>query len=635
MWRWTTRPGSRPFATALREQVQDPDALGRALAGQYVAGGLLALAWAVPGWYSAPAGRSVIAGLGVLAVALGAVMGWLTTRLSGRGIAVACHACIASAQVVICVGHAATQDPQSPLLYLLLWTATYAAVLPRSARWLHVASSSVALVLASLALPPSSVVVAELVFVLATLVTITYLVSRVTERLNRAATHDALTGLPNRRLLRAATRAALARRGEADAVVVLLLDLDRFKHINDNYGHAVGDVVLAELARRIRERLRADDVVARLGGDEFAVLRVECGGPPDLEALLGRLAAAWSEPVLVGDRRLWVDGCVGVAVATADDTPETLLRDADIAMYEAKAAGGSRWRVFDPDASGRSGRMLAIESGLREAAARGELALHYQPVVALGASRALGAEALLRWTSGELGPVGPDEFIVVAEKCGLIDGLGSWALDRALADLAAWRDAGVVDPTFQVAVNVSAYQLVETFPDEVAGLLARYRLPATSLALEVTETAMMTGETPGAVLGRLHADGVLLMLDDFGTGHSSLAHLRRFPVDVVKVDRSFVGGMCDDPDDRALVHGVLSLAHALGRTVVAEGIETREQLDALTAAGCAAGQGFGLSRPVPADALPDAVRRAVAAATGTRHPSGASSAPAAVPMDVG
>ena len=606
-----------PHASAMTSaHVFSPRSLARALGVQYVAGGALALLWAGPPWYTAPAGRGVLVLLGALAVVLGlAMLAASRSRMSGRALDRASHACILSAQVVIAAGYAATGDPQSPVLLYLLWTTAYSGVFSRRARWLHVLSTTAIIVAAASTMLVTRALVAQLVFLLATLAVVTLLVSRMTDRLNAAALRDALTGLPNRRHLRAVTRAALARRrADGGSVTVLLLDLDRFKHVNDNYGHAVGDVVLEEIARRLRAGLRADDVVARLGGDEFAVVREERSGAADLEGLMARVSSAWAEPVLVGERRLYVDGCVGVAVADDADTPETLLRDADIAMYEAKAAGGSRWRVFDEGATDRSGRLIALESGLREAVARGELRLHYQPVVSLLHGHVSGVEALLRWTSRELGPVGPAEFIEVAEKCGLIDQLGLWALDRALADLAGWRARGTVDPTFQVAVNISAYQLAEHFPADVARTLADHGIPSGNLALEVTESAMMTGEVPGMVLDRLHALGVVLMLDDFGTGHSSLSHLRRHPVDVVKVDRSFVAGMGTDPGDRALVRGVVSLAHALGKTVVAEGVETAEQLAELRATGCDAAQGYRLSRPVPAHAVPGALAAAARAA---------------------
>jgi len=630
------RPARRPPVRSVvaSEQVFVPQQLARVLGIQYAVGGLLALAWVL--WLPADAGpgRDVVLVLAVLAEILGAFMAALSIApVSDRTLDRAAHACILSAQAVIAIGYAASQDPETPLALFMLWTTPYAGIFSRRARWAHVATTTIFLGVASLAMPAEVApqAAAEFVFVLATVLVATLLVSRITQRLHVAGTHDALTGLPNRRLFQALTRAALTRRAaKGGTVLVLLIDLDRFKDVNDSYGHAVGDQLLELLAPRLQASLRSSDVVARLGGDEFAVLCQDPSGAVDAEAILTRLLTAWAtEPVQVGERRLYASASVGVVVALDEDTPETLLRNADTAMYEAKAAGGSCWRVFDPGATGRSQRLVAIEQGLREAAARDELELHYQPVLAL-APRPVGVEGLLRWTSPELGQVAPDEFIPVAERSGAIAALGLWVLDRALRDLAGWRRSGVVDEAFSVAVNVSALQLTQSLPGEVAALLAQHRIPAANLGLEITESAMMTGEVPGTALDRLHELGVTLLLDDFGTGYSSMSHLRRFPLDVVKIDRSFVSGMVEQEQDHALVMGALSLAHALGMTVVAEGIEDERQLLALHAAGCDAGQGYGLSRPVPADRVEDALGKATAWAL--EHLSGGTVLPPAQPL---
>jgi diguanylate cyclase (GGDEF)-like protein len=593
---------------AVSEQVFAPRSLARVLGVQYAVGGALALGWALLPTQAPFAGRPLVLVLASLAIALGAVMGGLSCApLSARALNRVAHGCILSAQAVIATAFAATQDPGSPFLLFVLWTTPYAGIFSRRTRWTHVTITALLLTAATMTMPGAVLLraVAHLVIGLATVIVATLLVSRMTERLHVAATHDALTGLPNRRLFHAATKAALARRAtHGGSVLVLLIDLDRFKYVNDTFGHAVGDVLLQLLAPRLRGSVRSADVVARLGGDEFAVLCEDPSGTLDPQDVLARVASAWADPVQVGGRRLYASGSVGVAIASDADTPDTLLRDADTAMYEAKTGGGGRSSVFDPGAGiGRGPRLMAIEHGLRDAIARGELALHYQPVVALQDCRPVGAEGLLRWTSGELGDVGPDEFIEVAERSGLIDQLGAWVLDRALSDLAHWRRSGVVDESFRVAVNVSAHQLTEALPAQVEALLARYRVPPGNLGLEITESAVMAGETPGAVLDRLHALGVTLLLDDFGTGYSSLSHLRRYPFDVVKVDRSFVAGLCAHGEDHALVIGVLSLAHALGKTVAAEGIETSRQLHELHLAGCDTAQGFWLSVPVPAERL--------------------------------
>lgn len=582
-----------------------PRQLARLLGGQYLAGGVLALVLALLPPTSAAPWRGTIVVLGILACALGAVMGVISVApLSVRTLDLAAHLCIISAQLVITVGYATTRDASNTYAIFLLWTTAYAGLFSGRARWAHVTLTAVLLGAASLTMPNRALAGVEYVFMLATIVVVTLLVSRIVDQLRLAATHDALTGLPNRRLFHTAAKAALARRAtKGGSVHVLMVDLDRFKNINDSYGHGVGDSLLTELAGRLTSALRETDVVARLGGDEFAILCEDRTGRLEAQQIWDRLEGAWAEPVQIGDRRVYVNGCVGVAIAGDDDTPETLLRDADAAMYDAKAAGSGRWRLYDPLASGRDHRRMAIENGLREAVERAELAVHYQPVISLTSGRPIGVEGLLRWTSGELGPVGPDEFIEIAETCALMPKLGLWVLDHALTDLATWRRDGVVGEEFQVAVNVSARQLTEDLPDDVAALLIRHRIPPGALGLEVTESALMIGETPTVVLGRLHALGLTLMLDDFGTGHSSLSHLRRYPLDVVKIDRSFVSGMCQCAEDRALVVGVISLAHALGKTVVAEGIESFDQLEALRAAGCDAGQGFLLGRPVPAEEL--------------------------------
>jgi diguanylate cyclase (GGDEF)-like protein len=605
---------------AVREQVFAPAALARVMGVQYAVGGVLAIGWALLPAQAGVAGHTVVLWCGVLAIGLGAVMGVLSfAGLSARSLNRLAHACILSAQAVIAIAYAATRDPANPLVLFVLWTTPYAGIFSPRSRWAHVATSALLLAAASLTMPLSRIqdAAAEFVLVVATMVVATLLVSRMTERLHLVATHDALTGLPNRRLFHSATRAALARRANhGGSVLVLLLDLDRFKHVNDSFGHSVGDALLQVVAPRLRGAVRSGDVVSRLGGDEFAVLCEDPTGTLHPQDVLARLAAVWVEPVQVGARRLYASASTGVAVASDADTPETLLRDADTAMYQAKRAGGSRSSVFDPGSTGDSERLVALEQGLRDAVTRGELALHYQPVTSLRKGRPIGAEGLLRWTSPELGPVNPEEFIAAAEHSGLIEQLGAWVLDRALGDLSAWRRSGLVDERFRVAVNVSAHQLTDDLPGQVEALLARHGVPPGNLGLELTESAVMAGETPVAVLRRLREVGVVLLLDDFGTGYSSLSHLRRFPLDVVKVDRSFVSGLSDPGQDHALVVGVLSLAHALGKTVVAEGIETEQQLAALCAAGCDAGQGFLLSRPVPADQLPAALRAAALTAAG-------------------
>ncbi len=581
---------------------------------QCLVGGALALVWALLPWNADAAWSPPVVGLAAVAGVIGlgmVVLGAVTT--SARVLARAVHSCILSVQVLVAVGYAVTGETGSPILLFLLWTTAYAGILSRRARWGHVVSTALLISAASTTHAVAVDAAEVVVFLMSTIVVVTLVVSRSAERLHEAATHDALTGLPNRRVFYRRAGALLAgRRGSGGGVAVALLDLDRFKHVNDSYGHGAGDALLVELARRLEETLSADDLVVRLGGDEFAVLHGSSAAV-DVDDLWARLSSAWAEPFELEGRRLYVDGSAGIAIAAPTDTPATLLRDADAAMYEAKAQGTGRRRVFDRSTSAQGHRLLRLETGLREAVAREELTLVYQPVLDLADGRATGVEGLLRWTSAELGIVGPDEFIPVAERCGMIGHLGLWVLGRAVADLASWRSEGLVDEDFSVAVNVSAYQLTPELPRQVAGLLEVHGVPTRNLALEVTESAIVAGGEPRAVLDALHAMGVTLLLDDFGTGHSSLTRLRELPLDVVKIDRSFVSGVSTAPEDRALVLGVVQLAHALGMRVIAEGIEHREQLEHLREAGCGAGQGYLLARPVPGADLVEALARASAA----------------------
>ncbi|MBO1752782.1 EAL domain-containing protein [Actinotalea sp. BY-33] len=593
------------------ELVFTPEELARVIGLQCLVGGALALVWALLPWNAGTAWSPPVVVLATMACVVGLGMVVLgTVPAPARALNRAVHACILGVQVLVAVGYAVTAETGSPILLFLLWTTAYAGILSRRARWGH-ATSTALLISAASATHAVAVDAAEVVvFLMSTIIVVTLVVSRSAARLHEAATHDALTGLPNRRVFYRRAGALLAeRRVSGGGVAVALLDLDRFKHVNDSYGHGAGDALLVELARRLGDALGPDDLVVRLGGDEFAVLHGPSGAV-DVDDLWARLSSAWAEPFVLEGRRLYVDGSAGIAIATPTDTPATLLRDADTAMYEAKALGTGRRRVFDRSTSAQGHRLLQLETGLREAVARGELTLVYQPVLDLADGRATGVEGLLRWTSPEIGSVGPDEFIPVAERCGMIGQLGLWVLGRAVADLASWRREGLVDEDFSVAVNVSAHQLTPELPEQVARLLAAHGVPTRNLALEVTESAIVEGREPRAVLDTLHTMGVTLLLDDFGTGHSSLTRLRELPLDVVKIDRSFVSGVSTAPEDRALVLGVVQLAHALGMRVIAEGIEEPEQLEQLRVAGCGAGQGYLLARPVPGADLVAALERA-------------------------
>ncbi len=425
------------------------------------------------------------------------------------------------------------------------------------------------------------------------------------ERLREALT-DPLTGLSNRTLLIDRLEQALAKReGERGSVAVLYFDVDRFKAINDSLGHEGGDRLLVEVAERLRGILRPSDTVARFGGDEFVLIARDLPGEAAAVAVARRVAAAFAEPfVLCGQPQL-VSVSIGLTVAdgrgaSADD----LLREADAAMYRAKRSGGDRQVVFTDSMLAEVGARLRIEQALRGAIARDELSVHYQPIVALAEhGGAPGYEALVRWTHPELGFVSPGEFIPIAEQSGLIAPIGLWVLRAACAQAARWnRDGG---PPVPVSVNVSTAQIADPeFVASVARALSESGLDPALLDLEITETALME-ETATSVarLQELKALGVRLVLDDFGTGYSSLSYLRRFPIDTVKIDRSFIAELDAGGQGTTIVRAMVGMAHALGMSVVAEGVETEDQLEELRVIGVDFAQGYLLGRPAAADRL--------------------------------
>lgn len=426
-------------------------------------------------------------------------------------------------------------------------------------------------------------------------------VENITERkrseamLSHAAAHDALTDLPNRNLLLARLEAAL---GRGEQVGVLFLDLDRFKVVNDGLGHAAGDLLLVQVAIRLRDVMRPDDMVARLGGDEFVVL---CRNADDevVTAVAGRVLHALSQPVATtGGGEIVVGASIGIAIAGPGDTAELVLRDADTAMYAAKAAGGGRVHVFSPALRDAVMRTHELEVDLRAAVRSGGLGVVYQPVYDVLLGRIIGCEALVRWNHPRRGPVPPQEFVAVAEQSDLILELGEWVLREALNDARDWpAQHGSPAPT--VSVNVSLRQLVSAgFAERVATIVSESQMPPSRLCLEVTETVLAGDVEPVIeVLTALRDQGIKLSIDDFGTGHASLTYLARFPVDQVKVDQSFVANLGADAGSAAIVGGVVAMAHTFDMRVVAEGVETQVQLEALRAIGCDAVQGFLLSVP--------------------------------------
>ncbi|MGY1820762.1 putative bifunctional diguanylate cyclase/phosphodiesterase [Geodermatophilus sp. SYSU D00079] len=439
------------------------------------------------------------------------------------------------------------------------------------------------------------------------------------ERNRQQALHDALTGLPNRALLRQRGEAALAALTPGTApAALMLIDLDRFKEINDTLGHAYGDLVLQAVATRLRETLRATDTVARLGGDEFAILLPSVDGPEAALDLAARALAAMEAPIDADGVFLDVDASIGIALSGVHGTDvQTLLQSADIAMYFAKDRGLGVC-VYDAELNVHSPERLGLLGELRRAIDAGELVLHFQPKAALSGEEVRGVEALVRWQHPERGLVGPAEFIPLAERTPLIRPLTRHVLDAALAQCARWRASG---RTLRVAVNISARNLLdERFVDDVLELLALHDVPAWCLELEVTESAIMADpERARAILTRLAEVGVTLSIDDFGAGYTSLAHLKDLPVHQLKVDRSLVTGVTLDGSNALIVRSVVELARNLGLTTVAEGVEDRETWDLLARLGCDVAQGYLLCRPMPAEQLEEWFdRTAVDVRAGTR-----------------
>lgn len=421
-------------------------------------------------------------------------------------------------------------------------------------------------------------------------------------QLRHLATHDALTGLPNRVLLddRLAQAIAHAER-DAQQFAVLVLDLDRFKLINDSLGHRAGDELLNEVARRLSGVVRNIDTVARVGGDEFVLVLSPASGRPDAEGSAQRAIEALQAPVRISGVDLHTSTSIGIAFYPADgSSAENLLAHADAAMYCAKQRGRNNLQCFEPGMDTVTRERVRLESDLHHALRRGQFELYYQPKVDTATDHINSAEALIRWRHPERGIVMPNDFIPLAEECGLISAIGEWVLREACRQCKAWQDEGL--PPLRVAVNVAASQfrqgnLLGVIRDAVdtAGLAPRY------LELELTESAVMTHPEESAnILEEISRMGVLVSVDDFGTGYSSMSYLRRFPIDKLKIDRGFVKDLMTRADDASIVRAIISLAHSLRLKVVAEGVETLEQLDSLRSMGCDQYQGYHFSPPVPA-----------------------------------
>jgi diguanylate cyclase (GGDEF)-like protein/PAS domain S-box-containing protein len=420
------------------------------------------------------------------------------------------------------------------------------------------------------------------------------------EQMIHSAQHDFLTGLPNRMLLNDRVNQAIALAARhAKKVAVLFLDLDGFKHINDSLGHPIGDKLLQSIAKRLVSCVRGSDTVSRQGGDEFVVLLSEMAQQEDAAISALRILEAVSKAHSIDQHDLHLTASIGVSVCPDDGLDaETLIKNADIAMYQAKENGRQSYQFFKPVMNVRAVQRQSIEESLRRALERNEFSLHYQPKIRLATGEITGAEALIRWTHPTHGPVSPANFIPVAEDCGLILPIGQWVLREACMQARAWLDAGL--PLGSIAVNISSMEFREdNFLESVFTTLSETGLDPKCLELELTESVLMKrAESAASVLKALRARGVQIAVDDFGTGYSSLSYLRKFPIDALKIDQSFVRQITSAPDDSTIVTAVISMGRSLKLRVVAEGVETQGELAFLRARQCDEAQGFYFSRPV-------------------------------------
>jgi diguanylate cyclase (GGDEF)-like protein/PAS domain S-box-containing protein len=414
------------------------------------------------------------------------------------------------------------------------------------------------------------------------------------------AHHDALTGLPNRALLRERLEQAITRVRRGGQIAMLYLDLDHFKSINDTLGHAVGDELLKSVAARLRDCVRETDTIARLGGDEFAVIQTEIAGASDVANLASRIRDALAAPYQLDGHQVQADVSIGISIAPNDSTdPDQLLKNADMALYRSKAEGRGTYRFFEPEMDERVRARRTLELDLRNAIVCGEFELYYQPLVNVERQEITGCETLLRWHHPTRGMVPPAEFIPIAEETGLINQIGEWVLRQACLEAASWPN------DIAVAVNLSPVQFKnQNLAQLVLSALTQSRLPARRLELEITEAVLLqNNEVTLAILHNLRLLGVRISMDDFGTGYSSLSYLRSFPFDKIKIDRSFINDITDKDESGAIVQAVTDLARRLKMATTAEGVETQAQLEMIQLLGCTEMQGYLYSRPVPAPEL--------------------------------
>ncbi|WP_447980285.1 putative bifunctional diguanylate cyclase/phosphodiesterase [Candidatus Nitrospira bockiana] len=415
--------------------------------------------------------------------------------------------------------------------------------------------------------------------------------------------YDQLTGLPNRRhFVRLAAQHLRSRLAGARASAILAVDLDGFKRINETLGHVMGDQLLKAAALRLKESLRASDTIARFGADEFVILLQKVGSAETAGRLAERLLTTLRRPFLIGGHEVFVTASIGIALTEPDAAdPGNLLKHADAAMYRAKERGKNTYEFYSPELNDRAYQRLVLESRLHKAIERGEIVVHYQPQINFVTNEIIGVEALARWKDPEAGLIPPGDFIPLAEETGLIVEIGTNVLRQACVQLSAWHDAGFVP--LRLAVNISAKQFRDAhLVAKVSHVLKETKVAAQNLEIELTETSIMhDAEVALKTLQELKTMGAQLSIDDFGTGYSSLVYLRRFPIDTLKIDRAFTHDLSASPDAQAIVHAIIAMAQSLKLRVIAEGIETQEQMDLLQRYGCHCGQGFAFSRPLPAE----------------------------------
>lgn len=421
------------------------------------------------------------------------------------------------------------------------------------------------------------------------------------QQLKHLAHHDPLTGLPNRTLFRERLTHQLLQLDASgpSRLAVLFIDLDRFKDVNDTLGHPVGDALLINVTRRLQASMGPGDLLARLGGDEFICLLGGLDGMQQAEATAQRLLALFQQPFTVDDNRLHLSASIGISLAPADGMDvDVLVRQADAAMYQAKALGRNRHHFYTAEMTAQARERIQLEGRLRTAIGAGELSLHYQPKVDIQSGQLTGAEALLRWHSEEIGDVPPVRFIPVAEETGYIEELGAWALNETCRQLAAWDATGLQVPV--LSINLSVKQLERgNFPALLQECLRRWGVAAPRIEIEITESVVLVLQDAFSRLAELQAIGVRLALDDFGTGYSSLSYLNRLPVQVLKIDRSFISGIGIKRSDKSIVQAMVDIARSLDLVSVAEGVETEAQLAFLRRLGCAEVQGYLYGRPMP------------------------------------